>query len=77
MVVIQEGKTGLLIYPEIIRRAQKALKGAGVYRGPVDGNYSQETRDAVLAYQKHNKLKMTGLADPATLWRLFYPPREN
>lgn len=77
LVLIQAGKTGLLIYPEIIRRAQKALQGAGFYRGPVDGNYSQETRAAVLAYQKRNKLKVTGLADPATLWRLFYPPRVN
>ena len=45
--------------PEFIKKVQQALKDKGVYSGAIDGKMSSQTRDAISAFQKANKLEVT------------------
>jgi len=45
---------------------QKLLQKYGWYSGAIDGIYDQETADAVLAFQKRNKLKGDSVFGPKT-----------
>lgn len=49
---------------------QKLLKAKGYFNGTVDGDYGENTKAAVRAFQKDNELKATGLADKATIRKL-------
>ncbi|MFO1352747.1 MAG: DUF4384 domain-containing protein [Gammaproteobacteria bacterium] len=42
---------------------QRALKGAGYYKGPVDGALNPELSDAIAAYQTENRLVPSGRID--------------
>jgi len=53
--------------------AQAALKVRGLYKGPEDGKFSAEMRDALIAFQQKSSLTPTGVPDPATLWTLLNP----
>ncbi len=50
---------------------QGALAADGAYTGPIDGQWSQELEDALLAYQQAESLPPTGAVDPATLAALL------
>jgi peptidoglycan hydrolase-like protein with peptidoglycan-binding domain len=52
---------------EDIRQAQQALQSQGLYRGPVDGKWGPETRNAVAQFQKQKGLKQTAQLDQPTL----------
>lgn len=50
-----------------VRQIQTKLKQWGYYAGSVDGIYGTKTKNAVIAFQKKNKLTADGIAGPATL----------
>ena len=56
--------------PEMVRRAQGALKEQGYYEGAIDGVMSPRTSGALRAYQREHKLQETGDLDPPTAQRL-------
>jgi peptidoglycan hydrolase-like protein with peptidoglycan-binding domain len=56
--------------PEMVRRAQGALKEQGYYEGAVDGVMSPRTSGALRAYQREHNLQETGDLDPPTAQRL-------
>ncbi len=53
-----------------IKAAQEGLTKAGDYRGKVTGVFDQDTRKALRAYQKQNKLPVTGHLSDGVLARL-------
>lgn len=46
---------------------QEKLKERGLFKVGVTGYYGEQTRDAVLRFQKQQGIKQTGVAGPATL----------
>ena len=56
---------------EPVKLLQQALKKHKYFTGTVDGKYGQSTYDAVLAFQKANNLRQTGVANAATQRMLF------
>jgi peptidoglycan hydrolase-like protein with peptidoglycan-binding domain len=55
---------------ETIRAAQEALRTRGYYRGPIDGQLSDATQRALLAFQIDNGVLATGNLDGRTAERL-------
>lgn len=53
-----------------IKDAQTGLEKAGFYKGKVTGVYNKETKRAIRAYQKANKLPVTGHLNDDLLTRL-------
>ena len=53
-----------------IKEAQEGLEKAGFYKGKENGVYGKATRSAVKAYQKANKLPVTGQLSDSLLARL-------
>lgn len=53
------------LYNTIVR-LQRELKDSGYAPGTADGHFGTKTKNALLAYQKANKLNATGAADAAT-----------
>lgn len=54
-----------------VEKLQRALQLKKVYKGVVDGAFGNQTKEALLAYQRANGLKATGEADYATIKKLF------
>jgi len=52
--------------PEMVRRAQTALKDQGYYEGEADGVMNPRTSSALRAYQREHRLSETGDLDPQT-----------
>jgi type IV secretion system protein VirB10 len=52
--------------PEMIRRAQAALKSEGYYEGQIDGIAGPRTSTAIRTYQRERNLPQTGTLDQAT-----------
>ena len=50
-----------------VRQIQTKLKNWGYYKGGVDGIYGTKTKNAVVYFQRKNKLTADGIAGPATL----------
>jgi peptidoglycan hydrolase-like protein with peptidoglycan-binding domain len=55
---------------EQIKEAQTGLAKAGYFKGSTNGVYGRRTRNAVKAYQKANKLPVTGQLSDSLLSRL-------
>jgi len=70
-VKITEGKRTTVLYRETISRMQSELKQRGLYRGAIDGRYTDATRSALIAFQSDIKFDTTGFPDQTTLWRLL------
>jgi N-acetylmuramoyl-L-alanine amidase len=49
-----------------VRNIQSRLKEWGYYKGSIDGVYGQQTKNAVIKFQKKNGLKADGIAGNAT-----------
>lgn len=69
--IIGETFTGRLLYVGVdggsdIQRVQEILETVGYYNGPVDGNYSEEVRDAVMEFQEDYGLFSDGVVDTNT-----------
>ncbi len=60
------GPTLPLSSPEMVRRAQVALKDQGYYEGDTDGVMNPRTSSALRAYQREHQLSETGDLDPQT-----------
>lgn len=73
LIPVQRGEQGLLIYQETLRRVQEKLSGRGHYAGEIDGQFGDQTRTALEAFQAEQGLAVSGLPDQATLWKLFRP----
>lgn len=56
--------------PEMVRRAQLALKEQGYYEGETDGIMNARTSGALRAYQREHNLQETGDLDPQTAKKL-------
>jgi peptidoglycan hydrolase-like protein with peptidoglycan-binding domain len=52
--------------PEMIRRAQTALRDQGYYEGDIDGQISPRMTSAMKTFQREHNLAQTGDLDPAT-----------
>ena len=63
--VLRKGATGTYV-----RKAQRLLAAAGLYKGEIDGKYQSETINSVIAFQTLNKLTADGKVGPDT-WRLL------
>jgi peptidoglycan hydrolase-like protein with peptidoglycan-binding domain len=53
-----------------VMNVQQKLRDAGLYNGPVDGQWGSKTIAAMRSYQQQNDLPVTGVADHATLVRM-------
>lgn len=62
---------GVVLYREVMRRAQQGLKEQGFYTGPIDGNYGDAMKKAIIAFQEKNGLSASGLPDQEILFRLL------
>ena len=56
--------------PEMVRRAQLALKDQGYYEGEADGVMNARTSGALRSFQKEHNLQVTGDLDPQTAAKL-------
>lgn len=52
------------------KRIQRALRNAGFYKGPIDGNIGSQTKEAIKAFQKANDLKPDGIVGKRTWEKL-------
>ena len=59
--VLKVGSTG-----EAVRQAQEILQEEGFYKGPINETFSAEMESAVIAFQKSEHIKPTGVIDAAT-----------
>jgi peptidoglycan hydrolase-like protein with peptidoglycan-binding domain len=59
--VLTVGSTG-----EAVTQAQRSLQKEGFYKGPINGIFSAEVKSAVIAFQKSEHIKPTGVIDSAT-----------
>jgi peptidoglycan hydrolase-like protein with peptidoglycan-binding domain len=57
-----------------VRRAQTLLAREGYYRDPIDGAPGPATEEALLAYQRHARLPLSGRLDLVTLAQLRLLP---
>jgi peptidoglycan hydrolase-like protein with peptidoglycan-binding domain len=55
---------------EDIEEAQEGLTKAGLYKGKASGIMNADTRKALRAYQKQNKLPVTGRLSDSVLVKL-------
>ncbi len=63
---LQVGDTGTFV-----TALQEALTELRFYKNTVDGKYGLGTKEAVLSFEKKNKLTQDGVADPELLYLLF------
>jgi peptidoglycan hydrolase-like protein with peptidoglycan-binding domain len=67
------GPAGLSDAQEV-RNLQQALKDRGMHPGPVDGIMSRETQASIRAFQKAQKVPVTGRLDSQTREKLGMVP---
>jgi N-acetylmuramoyl-L-alanine amidase len=60
-----------------VRQIQSKLKQWGYYNGSVDGIYGTKTKNAVISFQKKNRLTADGIAGPATLSAMGISSSQN
>jgi peptidoglycan hydrolase-like protein with peptidoglycan-binding domain len=53
--------------PDVVKKAQQALKDKGHDAGPIDGKYGPLTAQGVKKFQEAEKIKVTGQLDAQTL----------
>ena len=70
-IEVGEGDRKTILYRETIRRIQTRLKGLGLYKGRIDGVFTEDTQSALIAFQSDIDLETTGFPDHTTLWRLL------
>ncbi len=70
-VQAKSGDTTVVVYKEVLKRAQEKLAQKGLYKSAADGAFGDGTRKALEAYQKQANIPVTGLPDQQTLARLF------
>ena len=73
MVTLRVRNRGFVMYTEVIRRTQDALKKQNLFQGEATGRWDQATQLSIANYQAAVGLQDTGMPDPLTLWLLFSP----
>jgi peptidoglycan hydrolase-like protein with peptidoglycan-binding domain len=68
------GTAPLSVQQQALRRAQSVLAGRGFYRDIVDGLPGPSTEEALLTFQRANRLTLTGRLDLETLGELRLLP---
>ena len=63
---LQRGSTG-----SKVKQLQTRLTELGFYTGPVSGNFMNQTRDAVSAFQQHNAITVDGIVGKET-WNMIF-----
>ncbi len=53
------------------KEIQTALKNAGFYKGPIDGQIGSQTKESIKKFQEANKLPADGVIGSKT-WNLLY-----
>ncbi|MEQ9640179.1 MAG: peptidoglycan-binding domain-containing protein [Alphaproteobacteria bacterium] len=71
LIRAENGEHRVAVYEEVMRRAQEALKAQGYYSGVVDGLYGPGSKTALSKFQEANKLPVTGVPDPRTMFAIF------
>lgn len=71
LIIVRQGEKLSLIYPSVLKSVQAKLK-AKKYDVKPDGLYGKGTASALKAFQKSQKLEVTGLPDTMTIKRLMY-----
>lgn len=72
-IIAEAGGKKIAIYQATMREIQQKLVDKGYLKGAPDGQFGPKTKTALEAYQKAEKLQVTGLPDQMTLWRLLGP----
>lgn len=62
---------------EEVKKLQQVLSEKGYDVGAIDGIYGKKTKEAVIAFQKENGLKVDGIAGPETLGKLEINSQAN
>lgn len=70
-IKIEDGERNVYLYRDTINEMQQKLSDLKLYKGPVDGVFSDATQAALIAYQSDIRFAATGFPDQATLWRLL------
>lgn len=64
-------RTGFALQPgdkgREVEQLQEALKQAGAYKGPIDGIYDNDVKNAVLSFQKSKNMPADGVAGATTM----------
>jgi len=68
---VTSGDYSLFIYEKIIFDVKTKLKAKNYLKGEVNSSFDDKTLQAVLQYQKDNKIKETGMPTTETLYHLF------
>ena len=67
----KHGDNSTYLYKSILVQVQQKLTENGLFKGKSNGEFGDDTRLALEAFQKANKLKVTGLPDQLTLYKVF------
>lgn len=67
---LQRGSTG-----SKVKQLQTRLTELGFYAGPISGNFMNQTRDAVSAFQQHNAITVDGIVGKET-WDMIFNSQE-
>ncbi|MBT5107401.1 MAG: hypothetical protein HOM25_01850 [Rhodospirillaceae bacterium] len=70
-LVAKRGEKKAIVYKSILMKAQQQLSDDGFYGGAINGEYDNETGEALLSYQGSKGLSETGLPDQRTLGTMF------
>ena len=68
---IADGERKTELRRETIQRVQSKLHARGLYKGAIDGRFTEDTKTALIAFQSDLDFETTGFPDQTTLWRLF------
>ena len=70
-VLAEAGGNKFYLYQDTMKDVQQKLIDLGFLTGGADGQFGPKTRTALEAYQKAQKIEVTGLPDQNTLFRLL------
>jgi hypothetical protein len=62
---------------EVVINVQEALQDQGYYTGNIDGQFGDQTRDALGAYQRDHELEITAAIDEPTVQSLGLVTQES
>jgi len=65
-MVVPEQKSTITATKPSVEEIQRALKGAGLYQGKIDGILGSKTKKAIVDFQTQNNLKPDGKVGPKT-----------
>lgn len=71
VIIATVGDRTVTVSRATMRAVQQALKDRGYYRGVADGLFGPRTRAAIEAFQRAQKLTVTGLPDRGTIGTLL------